>query len=336
MRGVAVVPAAVQPPDVAHDELRLIVVRLQVRTAGQRLRGFHGVDDLVEAGARVHHLQGLLDQAVQVVRRVGQRLPYSARPGDGQAVAGQQHLRVQGGHLPQRDRPLVGVPLHLLRVPGVRGDPDEQVTGQQHAALWQERPGGVVGLAARVVHLEGDVAERDPHLVAVRQVGLPVGRRPGQAGEAELPLVDHRVVARRPGIPGEPGGDVLVRDDARAGAVLGVEGVHARDVVEVPVGEDGVADWLITPGPHGRVHVPRVHVVAGVEQSQAAIAPDAVDVAERGPHDHAVGHLLHPPRAQVPQRHLLRGHRPAPNTVRMVEDRRCHGASLSRTAPPEQ
>jgi hypothetical protein len=69
-------------------------------------------------------------------------------------VSGQQHLRAQRRHLAKRDRPLGGVPLHLLRVAGVGRGPDEQVTAAEHLAVGEPRPGVVVGLAARCMQLD--------------------------------------------------------------------------------------------------------------------------------------------------------------------------------------
>ena len=56
---VAVVPAAVEAPDVADDELGLVVDGPQVGPFQQLGRRPHGVDDVVEAGALVHQRQRL-------------------------------------------------------------------------------------------------------------------------------------------------------------------------------------------------------------------------------------------------------------------------------------
>src|SRR5580658_11330421 len=64
-RRVAVPPASVEPPDVPHDELRLVVDRPQVGTLEQVLRGDDGVQHVVEASALVHHPQGLVDERLE-------------------------------------------------------------------------------------------------------------------------------------------------------------------------------------------------------------------------------------------------------------------------------
>ena len=72
MRRVAVVPAAVHPPDVAHDELRLVVDRLQVGLRQHGRIDLHLVHDLVEAGAFVHGVHGALHQKLEGLGNLGQ------------------------------------------------------------------------------------------------------------------------------------------------------------------------------------------------------------------------------------------------------------------------
>ena len=60
--GVAVVPAAVQTPDVADDELGLVVYGLQIRPVGERRGRLHGVEQFVETRAAVEKREGLFDQ----------------------------------------------------------------------------------------------------------------------------------------------------------------------------------------------------------------------------------------------------------------------------------
>ena len=117
--GVPVVPAAVVPPDVADHELGLVVDRPQVRLVEQGLRCTHRVDDLVETGARVHHAQRVVVQGLEELGGVLERLADSIDTEDGEAVSGEQRLGAEPGHRPQRDRPVLGVPLHLLGVPAV-------------------------------------------------------------------------------------------------------------------------------------------------------------------------------------------------------------------------
>ena len=92
---VAVVPAAVEPPDVAHDELGLVVDRAEVRLAragrsGARTR----VHDLVERRARVHQgerLRRCSDSSSSAALGAAPAWMRSP-PDDRQAVAGQQEL----------------------------------------------------------------------------------------------------------------------------------------------------------------------------------------------------------------------------------------------------
>ncbi len=71
---VPVPPPAVAAPDGAHDEFRLVVDGLQVGAFHEVGRRSDGVDDLVEAGARVHEREGLLDQRFEEGGGVGQGL----------------------------------------------------------------------------------------------------------------------------------------------------------------------------------------------------------------------------------------------------------------------
>ena len=87
VRRVAVVPAAVEAPDVAHDELRLVVDRPEVRAREQRLRRAHRVHDVVEAGALVHQRERLLDQCLEQLGAFGQRPVHALAADDRQAVA---------------------------------------------------------------------------------------------------------------------------------------------------------------------------------------------------------------------------------------------------------
>ena len=57
---------------------------------GRRAR--HGVEGLVEPAARVHDVEGLVDQGVEEVGGVGERLADPVGPDDGEAVAGEEEL----------------------------------------------------------------------------------------------------------------------------------------------------------------------------------------------------------------------------------------------------
>jgi hypothetical protein len=60
--GVARVPPCVESPDVAHDELGLVVDRSQIGPFEQMRGGLDVVDHLVQGCARVDHVERLLDE----------------------------------------------------------------------------------------------------------------------------------------------------------------------------------------------------------------------------------------------------------------------------------
>ena len=65
MRGIAVVPAAVQTPNVTHDKFGLVIQRPQIRQLQGFLRHFHAVQNVVELCAAVHHGQGISHEVLQ-------------------------------------------------------------------------------------------------------------------------------------------------------------------------------------------------------------------------------------------------------------------------------
>ena len=164
---ITVVPAAVVAPDVAHDELGLVVDRPEVRAREQLLGRAHRVHDVVEARAFVHERERLVEQRLQQLGAFGECLPHAVGTDDREAVTGEQHVGVERGHRPERLRPVARVPLHLLRVAAVRRRPDEQVAGEEHLAIRRPHPRAVVGLAAGVVELEALAADVEREVVAV-------------------------------------------------------------------------------------------------------------------------------------------------------------------------
>ena len=127
VRRVAVPPAAVEAPHVAHDELGLVVERPQVRLAQQvvgrpdrRARSRRASPRRSSSPAR--RRPGARALSAAVVEHAADALA----AGDRQAVGRQQQLGLVRGHLAQRDGPLVRVALHLLRVAGVGEVPDER------------------------------------------------------------------------------------------------------------------------------------------------------------------------------------------------------------------
>ncbi len=130
--GVAVVPAPVEAPDVADHELGLVVGGAEVGQVGESVGDPHGVDDLVERGAGVHHAppwRATRPSRAGRCRRARRRC--GRAPAIGRPWAGQEQLGLEGDHPAQRDRPVGGVALHLLGVAGVGEHPDEQVAGRR-------------------------------------------------------------------------------------------------------------------------------------------------------------------------------------------------------------
>src|SRR5207302_6307706 len=135
VRGIAVPPAAVETPDVADDELGLVVDGAEVRSFKQVRRGAYRVEDVIEARARVHERDGLVVQRLEELRGLGERAVDAVASPYRPAVARAEEIGVERVHRPQRTRPVVRVALHLLRVTAVRRGPDEEIAGAEDAAL---------------------------------------------------------------------------------------------------------------------------------------------------------------------------------------------------------
>ena len=210
--GLPVVPAAVSPPHVAHQELRVVVDGPQIRLVPQVGRHLDLVERPVQRAAGVHQRQRLPLDGLQHLGGVEQGLADPVGAEDRQPVAREHDLGVQARHPPQRRGPLPGVALHLLRVAGVGEGPDEQVAGVQDPPLGDPRPGGVVGLTQPVVELERDITAAEGQLVLVGHVRIPeVGRElPSRHRQAELALVDGRVPPPRALVAPEVGRHGLV------------------------------------------------------------------------------------------------------------------------------
>src|SRR5437870_10567398 len=84
------------------------------------------------------------------LRGLGQRLMDAGGAADRIAVPGQQELGAERVHGAQRARPFDRIALHLLRIAGVRGGPDEEIAGAEHLAFGDPRPRMIVGLATAV------------------------------------------------------------------------------------------------------------------------------------------------------------------------------------------
>ena len=136
----AAVPAAEAAPQVAHDELGLVVHGPQIGLLRQRGGRADLLDDVVDGLARVQALERLAHQRLEVARGIDERLAHARRAGDRQPVPGQQQLGPERGHRAQRRRPFDRVALHLLRIARVGRRPDEQVAGAQGLRVRAARP----------------------------------------------------------------------------------------------------------------------------------------------------------------------------------------------------
>lgn len=172
VRGVAIVPAAVEPPDIANDELGLVVHRLEVGLVEHTGRDLHGMDDLVQPGAGVHQRHRIRHQPLQRVGDLGQNTTDAVLAAYGEAVRRQEQLGIHRGHVAERPRPLERIALHLLRITGVRKVPDEEVARTDRLPLRNPRPGMVVGFTLGVPEFDLEPADLHRHPVGIGQVGL--------------------------------------------------------------------------------------------------------------------------------------------------------------------
>ena len=283
--GVAVPPAAVQAPDVADDELRLVVQRPQPGRLENRGIDLHGVDDVVQPLACVHHRQGLADQNIERVGHGFQHLTDTRRAGDRQAMRRQKQLCALRRHVSHRPRPFHRIALHLLGVPRVGKVPDEEVPGADRLVARYPRPCVVIGLALGMAQVDLQAANTEAHGLAVEGVGLRRGFRQegalsfqsiaGAPELAELALVDDPVVAVGQVIAVEPLRHVLVTTDAgtRMSMTLRVlnEGAAAAHVIQMAVRvDDGVE--AVGPPTADFLHDPRAAKVIGrIERHQAVV-----------------------------------------------------------------
>ena len=286
--GFAFVPAAVVAPDRVDDEFRVVVGGAQVGLVEQVRGHLDLVQDAVERAALVHQRQRLALDRLQQLGRVVQRPRDAVRAEDREAVAGQHRLRAQRCHLAQRGGPLADPALRLLRVARVGHGPDEQVAGAEHAALRHPGPDRVLGLAARVVQLERQLADAQIEPVAEGHVRIAVLPGPGKAelrahaGTEELSRVDRGVVPDRALIAVEVLRDRLVRVDRDRRPRLRVERLHAESVVDMVVRVDRRPQGRVRPpAAHAGVDVLRVALPARVHHHQAVAGVERVRGRDR-------------------------------------------------------
>ena len=177
MRRIAVVPASVVPPDIADHELGLVVHRAQIGALHQLLVDLDLMDDPVERHSGVHRLQRGRDEGFERGGHVVEHTCDARASGDRQPVCRQEQLRFERGHRSERVRPLGGIPLHLLRVAGIREHPAEEIARDDRSVLRHPTPGVVVRLPSIVMQL--DVEASDVH---AQPVGI--GDRTGAPSSA--------------------------------------------------------------------------------------------------------------------------------------------------------
>ena len=90
VRRVSVPPASVEPPDVAHDELGLVVDGPQPRPLEQVLGRAHPAEDDVERSTLVHQLERAIVQVLEELGRLGERLAHALGPFERRAVPREQ------------------------------------------------------------------------------------------------------------------------------------------------------------------------------------------------------------------------------------------------------
>ena len=320
MRRLAIPPAAVEPPDVAHDILGLVVHRLEVGAIGQMGRRPHLGEDLVEGEPGIHARHRLALERLQPFRGVLERLAHASPSQDGHAVAGYEQLRATSGHGAQRPRPLRGVTLDLLGITGVGRDPEEEVAREERAALGPPEPGMVVGLAARVAQLEPRAARLEDMGGVVDHRRIVVLRRPGGAG-GELPRVDEAVPRRGEPVPIEAPRDIPVPDDRRSGPSLRPrlveKGGQAARVIHVTMRVQGGVERTWLHGADGgerrgaRGIRPRIH------ENESRLGANSRDIRPGMKEVHARGQLLALPGGPP---HLARRNLPAPGALGQIED----------------
>ncbi len=264
---VAVPPPAVQPVQVAHDELRLVVDRREVRAREQLGGHLHAREHLLERRARIHEGKDLIDERLEEACRFVECAVYRRRAPDRHAVPRAQDLGAELVHRAQGHRPFAREPLHFLRVAAVRRRPDEQVARAHDAGVGHPHPGVIVGLAERVVELEPARADRDRQVVGVGLVGC--AELAGELGAGlELARVDRLV----------PAASQLVARDATPGVAL--VAVDAEAVIDVAVRPHRGVNGGARDGAQARARRFGEQKAAGVDEDEPLIAVERGDVRE--------------------------------------------------------
>src|SRR5271166_3693410 len=173
-------------------------------------------------------------------------LAHSAPAENRQAVTRHENLCLASAHRAERLRPVSSVALHLLRVSGVGGHPDELVAREEHLAFRPEDPGMVVCFPARVTQLQSVAAGVQLEAFVVRHVGIVELCRPWHR-YPKLPCIDGGIVAGGRAISIKTWTHVLVTDDPYPLPVfcscLGQERRKTKGMVYVTMRIDARKHW---------------------------------------------------------------------------------------------
>ncbi len=146
-RRITVIPAAIEPPDVMNDEFRLIIDGLHIRLVHEMRGQFHAVNEVIKARPLIHHLKRAGDKEF---KRRCNRVEHgrdALLTYDGQAVRGQQKLRLFRCHFAQRPRPFKREALHLLRIARIGENPCDEIARTNGLVLRHPGPEMVIRLA---------------------------------------------------------------------------------------------------------------------------------------------------------------------------------------------
>src|SRR5688572_15552819 len=228
----------------------MIVGRPQVGAGGQLGIGTDGVRDVLGPLAGVQALAHCIHEHAEIARGVREHLPHRRLALHHEPVSGKEPLGPELRHHLQRVGPVLGVALHLLRVPAVGRLPDDEIAGEEVAVLGHPDPERVVGLAACRVQLQSRVAHRNRVLLAHVACRPAEAAREDGLGQAELPLVDAGVQPVQLAVAAKARGAVLLGHDL--GLLAGGEkGPEPERVVGVPVRVHGDCQRRVAPGADG-------------------------------------------------------------------------------------
>jgi hypothetical protein len=286
-----------------NDEFRFVIDGLEIGLVHEMRGQFHAMDQVVEAGAVVHHLERAGDEEFE---RGGNRVEHArdARlAGDGKAMSREQKLRLLRRHFAQRLRPFEREALHLLRVAGIRKNPGDEIARADRFMFRHPGPEMIVRLADGMAQLEAEIAGAELHRLAEGDVGIDPGIGTEAAGRrrravlvalahahaqfgggGELARIDGEVVAVGELVAAEAREHVLVAGDARARttlfAGLADEGAGAADMVGMAMRVADMGDRLVGPFAQRLQNALPESLEARVEEDEAVAGAEGDDMGE--------------------------------------------------------